>query len=510
MTTSRAISLVLLAGCASSLRPFPAHAPLVRDPDDVPFLPKPASRDSNDLWDTVDNTFFEPLTSALALRRSPRATNATALDEVADSSWFTNRVDALVAANDPTQWTTGPCTTPPPDMAGPWTISSGKPNGANPGFVLKHANGKKYLFKLDNEHDERPSAADYVGSRIYWAAGYNAPCNRIAFIDPTKLTIARTAKAETFEGDKIPFTEEMLEKAITRGVPRPDGTLRGSLSELIPGEVLGPWSDFGTRDDDPNDIIPHEDRRELRGSYILAALLSHYDAREQNSLDEWVGKKGEAGFIRHYMLDFGDCFGSKSDWGRVTRRRSYAYEIQWPLAFVELVTLGALPRPWRDPQYGPGGKSLGYYTDDPFIADDFRTAYPYGPFTRRTEADDAWATRILARIPDDAIRAMIDGAELSSTAVHDALLHAVLGRKRKILQRFLGELSPLVPRIAGSQICATDLAVAAGIADRAREVCAPLPMGDYGIATLRAGSTSEMRVHVATVDGAPMIVGIER
>ncbi|CAN5787615.1 hypothetical protein BH11MYX2_BH11MYX2_02100 [soil metagenome] len=507
MTTRRAIALALLAGCASAMRPFPAHAPLARDPDAAPFSPTPAKRDSNDLWDTVDNTFFEPFTSVLSLRRNPRATNATALDEVADSSWFTNRIDALVAANDPTRWTTGPCTSAPPDPAGPWTISSGKPNGANPGFVLKHANGKKYLFKLDNGHDERPSTADYVGSRVYWAAGYNAPCNRIAYIDPTKLQIAPTAKSESFEGDEIPFTPAMLKQATAKGVAHPDGTMRGSLSELLPGQVLGPWSDFGTRDDDPNDIIPHEDRRELRGSYVIAALLSHYDAREQNSLDEWVGAQDGPGFIRHYMLDFGDCFGSKSDWARVTRRRGHAYEIQWPLALIELVTLGTLPRPWRDPQYGPGGKSLGYYTDDPFDADNFHTAYPYGPFTRLTEADAAWATRILARIPDDALREMVDGAELSSVTIRDELLRVILGRKRKLLKRYLG--SPLVPHIAGSQVCGTDLAVTAGIADRVPEVCAPIPSGSYGVVTLRAGS-ADLRVHVATVDGAPTIVGVER
>ena len=228
MTTRCVVLVLVIAGCATPLRRFPARAPLTHDPDMVAFAPRPAEREPRNLWDTVDNIVLEPLTSALALHRAPRAPNATALDEVADSSWFTNRIEDRAAAEGVGDWVNGPCTSPAPAAEGPWTIISGKPDGVNPGFFLKHGNGTKYVFKPDKLRDERSSTADYIGSRIYWAAGFNAPCNRVAFIEPEKFVLSPDAKAEDEGGEKVPFTSEKLAAAL-QATLRADGTVRGSL-----------------------------------------------------------------------------------------------------------------------------------------------------------------------------------------------------------------------------------------------------------------------------------------
>jgi len=536
MTTSQLLAslLVVLAACGGpDARPFPTRAPLAADPDMTPFSPKPAKFVSPQVWDTVDNLLFEPLTNVLAVRAPRRAPNATALDEVADSSWFTNRVDRLAASDDLTVWRRGPCDDNP-SLEGPWTIVGGKPNGANPGFMLQSPAGEKYLFKLDSpESQGRASTADLVGSRLYWAAGYNAPCNRVAWVDPAKLQIAPNAMTEDFVGNDVPFTRAMLQFALGKGLTREDGKIRGSLSSLIPGPGLGPWTDFGTRPDDPNDIIPHEDRRELRGSYILAALLSHYDAREQNTYDVWVPTEGkDRGYVRHYMLDFGDCLGSKSTRSRVWRRRSHAYEVDWKIAFQELVTLGALDRVWRDPQLGPSGEAFGYYDAEHFDPDSFRTAYPFGPLTRLTEADAAWGARILARISPAAIAAIVDEAKLSDPLIRKTLLDILLGRREALLRRYLGTLSPLANpavEVTGStaQLCVRDRVVDAKMSDLASrplsatldgraltvtEHCAALPQtsGPYVTVELRAGPQRPLRVHLATVGSTYAVVGVDR
>ena len=53
---------------------------------------------------------------------------------------------------------------------------------------------------------------------------------------------------------------------------------------------------YETRSDDPNDVIPHEDRREQRGLRLIAAWLNHDDTRAQNTVDSWDLRPRPAGY----------------------------------------------------------------------------------------------------------------------------------------------------------------------------------------------------------------------
>ena len=88
-----------------------------------------------------------------------------------------------------------------------------------------------------------------------------------------------------------------------------DGSYRVIASRAAPGRPVGRIRFEGTRADDPNDIVPHEHHRELRGYSVFAAWLNHVDAKGINSLAALVTENGRT-FIRQYLLDFGSALGS--------------------------------------------------------------------------------------------------------------------------------------------------------------------------------------------------------
>ena len=81
-----------------------------------------------------------------------------------------------------------------------------------------------------------------------------------------------------------PFDQAALDKLLDNAAHR-GKLVRMSASRWLPGRAIGPFRYEGVRADDPNDVVPHEDRRELRGGRLLAAWLNHFDAREQNSMN---------------------------------------------------------------------------------------------------------------------------------------------------------------------------------------------------------------------------------
>ncbi|MEM9487571.1 MAG: hypothetical protein AAGC55_00435 [Myxococcota bacterium] len=504
-----------LAGCAGGSGRFPAEPPMWRDHGDfMPFSPMPAVYRSPRVADAVDNSLFGPIDRFLGVDTAARAVNVNAVDEVPDSSWFENRMGRLAGRAEMLR--RGPCVAgaaePMRDPRGPWTVVAGKPGGSTPGFTIRDETGQRYLIKLDRRSTgERPSSGDVIGSLIYHAAGFNVPCNRVALFSRDILRIAPGATAEDDIGDPYPLTPAVIDQTLARALRLSDGRYRAVASKLIAGEPLGAWVDFGVRPDDPNDVVPHQDRRELRGTYLLAAMLDHYDAREQNTLDVWVpvDRRSGTGWVKHYFIDFGDAFGTLSRRSRTARRRGVVHELDLGLFFSELFTLGVRAQPWQERRLGPAGAVLGYYNVRDFDPETWSTGYPFGPFARRTEGDLAWMARILARLSHRDLRVIIDQAIIADPVMRAELTRVLLGRRDMLLRRYLGRLSPLAdPFVRDGRLCLRDLAVSAGVAEGAVEVCTPLPepAPDYHVVTIRVRATAAIRVHLR----GQVVVGLER
>jgi hypothetical protein len=460
---------VLLAACATPLPAHPARsAPLWNDPDRHLFQDRPGKYYSGKYTDAVDQVALRPATQAFAFRASSEALNVNTLDEVPDSSWFMNRIGRHPFT--PTQLASGPCTAPPLDPNTIWTVLSSKSDGIAPGFVIRDTEGRRYLLKFDEPgQGPRSTAADAIASRLYYAAGYTVPCNRVVFFSRETLALASDAEQTDWLGHDHPYELGDLEASLASAPRTADGRYRALASLWLDGKSLGPWRFSGTRSDDPNDIIDHEDRRELRSLRLLAAWTGHVDAREQNTLALWMDAGNGWGWVRHALLDFGDCFGKLQSPPMLARRLAgHAYGVDFGQIAADLLTFGVIERPFESERFGLSGSVFGYFSLERFDPERWRPSYPNPAFQRMTERDGAWMARILARFEPAYIERAIRAGRLGAPALRVELMRVLLGRRERILRRYLpGHSSLSTPVIAdwaeGTALCSDDLAVIGGI-----------------------------------------------
>ena len=443
MTHTRAIiGVVLTVGLLGTLdaqqRKFYPDDPLRVDLDTMNVSEEPAEIELSDMFDR-----FGHIAADLGSPELTEAHNVNTLDEVPDSSWFTNRhgvrrmsIDDLVR---------GPNTVDGPDMSVPWRVFRSKIGGLTPGFQIIDGRGDRYVIKFDPVGvPELSSAAEIIGTKLFYAMGYNTPENYIVSIDPEGgLTIEPGTMLEDEFGDEEPLTREFLRRRLRR-VPRlSDGRMRVTASRYIPGQPLGPFRYYGTRTDDPNDVIQHGNRRELRGLRLFAAWTNHDDTRAQNTQDSWVEEDGRR-YIRHFLMDFGSTFGSGS------------VDLQLPnLSFHYWLDLDEVRRNMRSfglrvPTYRrvewpefPKYESIGRWESTFYVPQDWRNDYPNPAFVRMTDRDAFWAARIIMRFTPDELAAIVEAGQVSDPDAAEYFLDTLIERQHKSARYYMHRLNPI-------------------------------------------------------------------
>jgi hypothetical protein len=250
-------------------------------------------------------------------------------------------------------------------------------------------------------------------------------------------------------------------------VPRlPDGRIRVMASKYIDGTPLGPFRYYGARSDDPNDVIPHEHRRELRGLRLFAAWLNHDDIRPINSLNSWIEEEG-AHYVRHYLIDFGSTFGSGSV-DLQAPHLGFHYWLDMDLVRKNLRGFGFhVPAyrkvDWRDlPEFN----AVGRWESREYEPQEWKPEYPNPAFDRMTDRDAFWAAKIVARFTPEELMAIVRTGEYSDPA-HEARFHRILlERQRKTARDYLVRINPLDEfRVTGEGLEFTNLAETYGFAE---------------------------------------------
>ena len=121
---------------------------------------------------------------------------------------------------------------------------------------------------------------------------------------PRRPRSRRTSGQEASDGARAISTTSS--DAAHRGA---DGSYRAVAARGLPGRLVGGFRYYGTRPDDPNDVVPHEHRRELRALKVFGAWTNLVDMKAGNTLDTVVTENGRS-VVRHYLQDVGSTFGT--------------------------------------------------------------------------------------------------------------------------------------------------------------------------------------------------------
>ena len=426
-----------IVGLAQSASPrFYPDDPLWTDDDRAVDAAKAVPIEDTNGYDFVVNTFGRP-----GERRDVRALNVNTVDEVPDSSWFTNRIGRVeMPAADIAR---GPDRLDAVTITG-WRVSGGKSTGAQPGFRMTDPEGHTYQIEFDPPaNPELATGAETIGTALYHAIGYNVVEVYLAELDRASLVIGESATIrDPLSGKRRRLRKYDLDNVFDRAARLDNGRYRVLVSRFAAGKPLGNFRYYGRRPDDPNDLVPHEHRRELRAARVFAAWLNHDDSRGINSLDMLETTNGR-GWIKHYMFDFGSILGSGTVYAQ-RHRPGNEYLLEQKPGWLTLFTLGLYARPWMTIDYPRVSRSVGRLESERFDPLTWKPEYP-NPSFDNLRADDAfWAARIVSRFSDAAIRAVVEKARYTDPAATDYMAKAIVARRDKVVAAWINQVCPVV------------------------------------------------------------------
>jgi hypothetical protein len=434
-----ALAAIIAAAGSAALSAGPRFYP--DDPiwvDDDRALDAAGVKGLEDLnaYDFAVNTFAAP-----GERRDVRALNVNTLDEVPDSSWFINRIGRREMST--AEIVRGPDRVDTLSLDG-WVVAAGKSTGVQPGFRMTDPDGHLYQIEVDPpSNPELASGAELIGTAFYHAFGYNTVDVYHAELDADALVISDKATIrDPLNGRRRRLTRRDLDQVFRRAARQASGRYRVLVSRFADGSPLGNFRYYGTRPDDPNDIVPHEHRRELRGARVFAAWLNHDDSRGINSLDMLEEADGKR-YVKHYMFDFGSILGS----GTVFPQRHRAgneYIFEAGPGWATLATLGLYVRPWMRIDYPDVPPSVGRFESKAFDPLKWKPEYPNTAFDNMRPDDAFWAARIVSRFDDAIVRAIVEKARYSDPRATDFITRTLIERRDKVLAAWLNQVLPAV------------------------------------------------------------------
>jgi hypothetical protein len=430
------VSLFAIADVRSAGPRFYPDDPLSVDNDRVIDASGAREVELDNYYDFLENSVGTP-----GDRSKVHAVNVNTVDEVPDSSWFENRIgrrdmsisELVRGPNRDVRFGTA------------WTIVRGKNRGFHPGFRAvdrSDPSGTVYQLEVDPPgHPEMASGAEVVGAAFYHAFGYHTEEVYLTEIDPAALEISPKATIRDANGRR-PFVRNDLKEILKNAARLPNGRIRVTAERFLDGVDVGRFEYHGTRADDPNDIYPHEHRRELRGSRVFAAWLNHDDSRAVNTMVMQYREGGRA-YLKYYIVDFGSLFGSATRFADPPQA-GREYILAGRPSLLTLFSFGLYVRPWLRFHDSPVPAAVGRFSAEHFNPRTWVAEYPKAAYENMRDDDAFWAARIVARFSDAAIRALVEKGQYSDPAAVDAMVDTLIKRRDRIKEVWLTGINPIV------------------------------------------------------------------
>lgn len=352
-----------LGACSYQPARFANRLPVTEVHDDRPIPVPVRGSFIVDLYQ-ADVYVRRELTNGLDPRRTPEALDVSSMDEVPTSSWYRgngngHRLEGYERDGPPRP---------------PFQLSNDLPETETPdAIVLTDARGLRYELLHDPVGREgmRTSAAA-IASRLVYALGYRTP--------------------EVY--------------VITSHEGR-----RAAATRWPPGIDLGPTPIASTRADDPNDFVPHLERRTLRALFHVTAWIDMHRLGPHHLRDVYVGKPGK-GHVQHYLVGFGGALGADNfdealAWANDPDRQESNF-------FLRMFSLGLSPKPpgfVPETQY-PG---VGLFTEV-LLPEKWDMSPPFEPTDRVLPGDAYWITKRIASVDARTIATALDAAKLEKNA----------------------------------------------------------------------------------------------
>ena len=434
-----AISLGLQAlSQPTKTRKFYPDDPLQAVPPPLPAK-NVKSRKLHDFYDYLLNDFGKPGERWEKGQPGIPAQNTNTLGEVPDDAWYTNRHYFHPMTLEELQ--RGPDKTGPPAPNGKWKVVAAKTEGITPGFTIIDGQGRRYIIKFDPlQFPEIATAPDVIGAKFFYALGYNVPENYLITLRRENLVIGEDTMLTDEKGRKRKMTNKDVGEILLQVPAMEDGSYRATASLYLPGKPVGPHRYHGTRRDDPNDIVPHEHRRDLRGLRVFCAWLGHDDSRAINSLDMLDTRDGVP-FVKHYLIDFGSLLGSASDGPNSPRSGNVPF-FSWGESARQFFTLGLYVPGWARAKY-PNYPSVGRFEHERFDAAKWTPEYHNPSFANMLPEDAFWAARQVLAFTDEQIRAIVKTGQFSDPRAEAWVAECLIKRRDKVGQAFLNQVLPL-------------------------------------------------------------------